>query len=394
LKFFEEIRERGIGSHIQAVVYTPAGSGTGHLHRIHTVLQELFKRGINTLLITGMQRIPNRFEETDYERIILPRLTYSRIKKSVINQAYITLYKRIIREVVQIVEPEYFMSTHHLGVGGELRTLYNENEICKKFAKLLLWRDIPAHPKEFHEWTTTPRMELNSTLINVYDEIIVFGEKDFINLSQTYSLSKQIHNKLKYCGYVIPKLKTSFKPNIVKRKVVISFGGGENRDRLYHGVLKTLLKGLIKQNYVIRLYLGLYWKSDKEQDLRKEFGDKIQILTYVSRDEYLKDLSTCGLVFTTGGYNSITECIQLGKKQIVLQENKSAREFTEMGFRNSVFKHHRQVEIINNEMTWKEIERIIEFTPIPNIDFFKQDGAKIFANYIHKNRVSSRTNNA
>ena len=82
-------------NNISVVAYTPAGSGTGHLHRIHLVLEHLHKNGIYVILISGQQKIIPGLQDVPYDRVLLPRLKYSRIQERLERPSLTKLYEKL-----------------------------------------------------------------------------------------------------------------------------------------------------------------------------------------------------------------------------------------------------------------------------------------------------------
>ncbi|MCC6314746.1 MAG: hypothetical protein IT337_12130 [Thermomicrobiales bacterium] len=186
---------------------------------------------------------------------------------------------------------------------------------------VVLMRDITFSPDQTREiWQTDGIYPL---LDNLYDRILVYGERDLYDPVREYGMSEQAALKTRFCGYLAP-VPPRRPPDAIRAAlgaegrplIAVSVGGGADGGPL----LRAYLEGLRDErnrDVVSYVVVGpLLPAADVATVVALSEG--LPNLTLVSLDpDYLAVARAADVLVSMGGYNSMTEAAYLGKRAIV-----------------------------------------------------------------------------
>jgi predicted glycosyltransferase len=239
-----------------------------------------------------------------------------------------------------------------LGVIQELRPIFKKGYLPHKCRRVLCWRDIPIASKIFRSRGKNWRSEFVSTLKYHYDDIIVFGEKRFLNVAKHFELPDELNNKISYVGYLCGKLPKSDQKE--DNKAVVSVGGGENRE-FAMDVIPKIVDALNIKGYFVDIFGGFYRKIEDDM-----FGSRVRVNEYTDRYSYLDSVSSAQILVTAGGYNSVVEGLTIGTPQIIICPYKDDRGRTEFGTRAEILQEFGLINKVNPEMSRGKLKDVID----------------------------------
>ena len=223
-----------------------------------------------------------------------------------------------------------------LGIQGELKPTINYlNGKSARTKFVLLLRDILDIPeKTIQEWD---REGYTSIIESIYDRLLVVGMPEIFDMVQEYQFKSTIAAKVRYCGYIRKESELK-NPRMVRQElgiktdekfVLVTPGGGEDGYELIHNYLTGLAQQQadIDQYKIHSLILcGAEMPAEQQQHIQQQ----AQALSGVTVLEFTEDIisyvNAADVVICMGGYNTITEVLQKGKKAIVVPRIKPGRE--------------------------------------------------------------------
>jgi len=322
------------------LMYSHDTYGLGHIRRTMAIANHLRDANTNVLILTGSP-IAGRFQfpqQVDFVRI--PGM----IKKS--NDDYQSFSIRIDPEKALSIRTDIILATaktfqpnlfivdkEPLGLKKEvLPTLqWLKNESPSTFSVLGL-RDIlddaAVIQKDWRE------KDVYTYLEQLYDEIWVYGNKDIYDPVEMYKIPANIHDRIKYTGY-IPRKKISPATRASVRKkyrlmdedkfiLVTTGGGGDGLEVIDHylAMHDYFPTSLPFKSIIIT---GPFMPKDVREAFSKRaktFG--IKTLPFHPRLEEL--MSAADLVVCMGGYNTICEVLTQGTPALIIPRQTPRQE--------------------------------------------------------------------
>ena len=330
----------------RVLLYSHDTYGLGHLRRNLSIARELLSlpRPPRVVLATGSTAIAQVPLPNGLATVMLPPVTktaqgeYRPMDASL----GISLVRRartaVLLDVVSRWKPDVMVVDHapH-GMKGELLPVFDH--IARTGSSTMLTLGLRDILDESSRVVDTWRAEgVYATLEDVYDSVMVYGERDLFDVAKLYSLPDSLADRIEYCGYVTTPAQTSDPlPSEVPdgRPFVLGMigGGGDGVDVLIDTAVAAASIGIASV-----LCSGPLMSANDRLRLRHATGE----LTDVSIVEHLAEPTTvaarAAAVVSRGGYNSLCELIGLGVPTIVvprrtprLEQLMRANAFAERG---------------------------------------------------------------
>jgi predicted glycosyltransferase len=196
------------------------------------------------------------------------------------------------------------------------------------------------------KWEATGAMR---ALDEIYDEIWVYGCREFFDVAERYGMPESVARKVRYCGYIGVDTPTRSREEIRKelgvenRKLVAVTVGGMGLDGsdlldlyldalerlpLDAGVLSLLVTGPEAPADVVGAIRARCDRVASERPRSREFRVREFVPGLAA---YLK---AADAVLTRGGYNTVTEAVSLGVRPVVVP---LAQANTEQRLRAEIF---------------------------------------------------------
>jgi predicted glycosyltransferase len=181
-------------------------------------------------------------------------------------------------------------------------------------------RDILDRPERVKaSWAKEGTLEL---IERWYDRVLIYGHRCLFDTAAAYGLSPRLDDRLVHCGYVAPAGTPragagAAWPAAGRRRLLVTAGGGRDGE----AILTTSLRALRLLPDVDRpatvLVAGPLMEAQRRADLeRLSHGLPVEILRWTSDGRALA--AEADLIVCMAGYNTLTECLSLGKRPIVV----------------------------------------------------------------------------
>ena len=316
----------------RVLIYSHDTFGLGHLRRCRAIAHELVGRfkGISVLILSGSPVIGS-FEfraRVDFVRIPgvikLKDGSYTSLGLHIDLDQTMAMREAIIRQTAKVFNPDLFLvDKEPLGLEGEV------NKTLKKLRDggtrtVLGLRDVVDNPEALRiEWS---RKAVRPALQELYDEIWIYGLKEFYDPLQGLDLTPEIHRKTVFTGYLKrPSVEDSFIQPIDKPYILVSPGGGKDGEEVVELVLQVL-QTRRRAEVAALVVLGPFMDEEKRRQLKRrcESIPNITVLDFHPRIESLIENAE-GLV-TMGGYNTFCEILSFNKPAIIIPRTEPRTE--------------------------------------------------------------------
>ena len=309
----------------RVLIYSHDTFGLGHLRRCRAIAHELVGRykGISVLILSGSPVIGS-FEfraRVDFVRIPgvikLKDGSYTSLGLHIDLDQTMGIREAIIRKTAEAFDPDVFIvDKEPLGLEGEvketLKMLKNRG-----VTTILGERDIIDDPKALElEWA---RKSVLPAIKDLYDEIWVYGPKEFYHPLQGLDLEPEVEDKIRFTGYlkrapVDDEGPTSFPTSPY---ILVTPGGGKDGEEMVELVFRSCQAAKSLEANVV-FVLGPFMDEQKREDFRAraENIDAFSVLDYHPRMESLIKGSQ-GMI-TMGGYNTFCEILSFDKPAIII----------------------------------------------------------------------------
>ncbi len=330
-------------------LYSHDGEGLGHLRRNLNIALSVTRKlpGSSCLMLTGSS-FPGAFgipERCDFVKI--PTLEkngdnqYKSPLGTLSSPAAQSLRETVLESVVRQVPPDLLIvDKHPQGLNGELLPALNWiRKHSPKTRVILGLRDILDDPKRVEqEWRDTGTSRV---LNEIYDRIWMYTDGRIFPTADVYDFEPALKGKGKECGYVVQRtLESPVRPNGCMN-VVATVGGGRDGFDILDGSMRAIDR--LRTGFPalrLQVYTGPLMPEPQFLRIRalaELMGGWVKVDRFSSR--YLKRLRRACAVVTMGGYNSVLECVAMGKATVVVPRESPraeqiirARVFEEFGF--------------------------------------------------------------
>lgn len=235
------------------------------------------------------------------------------------------LRRDVILSAVRRFHPDVFLVDHApAGLEGELvPALYHLKRAAPRTRLVLGLRDIIDEAKRVRR--TWAREGIHELLDDVYDLILVYGERDLYDAVGEYGFSPKAAAKTRYTGYLRAspparapeELRAELRLQ-TGRLVLATAGGGGDGYRLLKTAIHAQRLRSGGQAFDLLLVGGPLMPDERLRGL----ADLIPAGGAVRMTEFLADMAShvaaADVVVSMGGYNSVCELISLERPAIVV----------------------------------------------------------------------------
>ncbi len=222
------------------------------------------------------------------------------------------------------------------GLRGELSktVTYLKNKLPRTKLVLLL-RDILDSPdKTIKEWQDHNYYKITETL---YDRVLIVGMSDIFNLCQEYQFPEAVACKVNFCGYIPKEYSSNLRKKIRQelgieadnKLVLVTPGGGEDG----YKIISNYLAGIDRRRQEIiekKIHSLVIFGPEMPLQQRELLIQLAATLPNIKIQEFTDDLmgylDAADKVVCMGGYNTLSEALQLNKQVVVVPRTKPGQE--------------------------------------------------------------------
>ena len=320
--------------------YSHDSYGLGHLRRTLALAHRLHARwpGAPQLIVTGSP-FPQHFpfpETADYVK--LPSVVkmgagqYEPRSLSVSFEDIWTVRRDVLLTTARTFRPDVLIVDNvPPGLKGELVPTLRYLKQSGGTRLVLGLRDIVDEEKwVVQAWSHDGTYDL---LDDVYDLILVYGDRDVYDLVHEYNFSPRAEAKTRYVGYIrhepTARSVESARAELglrTDRLVVIGAGGGGDGYEVLRTALEGLRRGGAGLPFDCLVVAGPLMPAEEREALRRLVPEG----PYVQFREYTKDLSVyvaaADAVVSMGGYNSVCEILSCQRPALIVPRVEPRRE--------------------------------------------------------------------
>lgn len=341
---------------ISVMAYSHDGFGLGHLRRNSTIASHLAgdipKSSVLMMIGCPAGAVFSLPAGVDFIKLpsIIKRDTgvWHPLRLRIGLEKTKELRSAIIQQVARVFHPQLLLVDHvPVGVWGELLPLLDMLKRRADPATIVLGvRDILDHPEATRElWRREGAYE---AIREYYDGIFIYGCREVFDTGFQYGLEREFASMIRYCGYVCAKEPCKSKEQMRKelqvegRLIVITGGGGADAYPMMQTCMSALKLMGSRAGVEAVFISGPQMDNQQRERLREEAkGQKARVLTHV--EDPLSYLNAADQIVTMGGYNSLCQALQLGKKPLVVprsgpsaEQRMRARLFADRGLADPI----------------------------------------------------------
>ncbi len=351
------------------LIYSHDTFGLGHLRRCRTIAHALVERykGLSVLILSGSPIIGSFDFRARVDFVRIPGVIklyngeYTSLGLHIDLKQTMAIRGSIIRHTAEMFAPDLFIvDKEPLGLRGELRETL---ALLKSHGttQVLGLRDVMDEPTLLRrEWTAK---NLLPALEEFYDEIWVYGHRDFHDPLVDLEITAAVRDKMIFTGYLrrtVPKVPKLPPPiDIDQPFLMVTAGGGGDGDQMMDVVLRAyetapdLMRAL--------LVLGPFMRPEMQAEIRDRASrlGNVEVMTFDSHLELLME-KAAGIV-AMGGYNTFCEIISLDKPALIVpriaprkEQLLRARRAAELG----IVQMLHPTEALNAEMVVAALRRL------------------------------------
>ncbi len=319
----------------RVLIYSHDSFGLGHIRRCRTIahaLAEAFPK-LKVLIVSGSPIIGSFDFKTRVDFVRVPSIIklrngdYVPLDQHGSIQQMTALRSSLIDDAALHFAPDFvIVDKEPLGLRGELEGTLDK--LKSRGARLVLGlRDVMDEPDALaKEWA---RKRVFPALEDLYDDIWIYGLRDFYDPLQGVNLSPRVRAKTRYTGYLRRSRPTAFAVPIVadlSERILVTTGGGGDGEALidwtldaYEAHAQSLPPALI--------VLGPFMRAEA----RAAFEARAAALglpceVFEPRMEHL--MGDCAAVASMGGYNTFCEILSFDKRALIVPRHTPRLEQT------------------------------------------------------------------
>jgi predicted glycosyltransferase len=318
------------------LIYSHDTFGLGHLRRCRSIAHALVaqRKNLSVLILSGSPIIGSFDFRARVDFVRIPGVIklqdgdYSSLSLHMDIAEVMDLRAAIIRNTAQVFQPDIvIVDKEPLGLRGEMSSTLEDAK--ERGAHLVLgMRDVMDDPDALaEEWR---RKNPIPALVNLYDQIWVYGLPDICEPLAGIDLPPAVRDKMQYTGYLrrsLPGVRPRYAHNDLAAKpyILVMTGGGGDGEALIDWVLRAYECDASLEHSAI-LVLGPFMAAK----LRRQFHRRIkklpnvEAITFEARIEHLIE-GAVGVV-AMGGYNTFCEILSFDKRAIIVPRHIPRRE--------------------------------------------------------------------
>lgn len=313
------------------LIYSQDGLGLGHMRRTSLLAAEFIRQVPGASALTLSDSPLGQFFATSpgHDFLKLPSIRkagpgeWEAVSLSSSFPDVLDLRSRIIVSAIRGFEPDVVLVDHmpH-GAMGELVPALRKVR-SDRMRVVLGLRDILDAPEIVRRrWTAEGAYE---ALEEFYDEVLVYGSRDVLDVSEEYAWPKSLALRPTYCGYVCEEphrraRRLSAVPvesDPARPTVLVVAGGGGDAHRMLSSVLGAAESVHASTSAEFLVVTGPFMPTADVQALQRQAAD----LTMVEVRRRIRGrgrMARADLVVAMAGYNTTVELLNAGTPTLLI----------------------------------------------------------------------------
>ncbi|MGH2498997.1 MAG: glycosyltransferase family protein [Candidatus Limnocylindria bacterium] len=315
--------------------------GLGHLRRTLKIAESMaFARPDASHLVVTGSPVPQRFVLPDaIDYVKLPSVVkigaerYAARSLAIPFDMVRDLRRQMVSGLADTFRPDLLLVDHApAGLAGEVLPALDSLRRRSPATQLVLGlRDVIDEPARVRAaWRRDGIYEL---LDEVYDLILVYGQREVYDIVDAYGLSERAAAKVRYVGYLGARATSPQRVAEVRRglglrtdRLVLVTGGGGGDG---HAMLATILTAL-RQEPALGFDCLLVTGPLMSRVEREALSERAAGLRGVTVTEFVEDMpalmAAADAVVSMGGYNSVCELLDCGRPGLLVPRVDPRRE--------------------------------------------------------------------
>jgi predicted glycosyltransferase len=315
-------------------MYSHDTFGLGHIRRCLAIGLSLRKCPANVLILTGSVlagrfKIPRRIDFVRIPGMIkVTNQEYQPLSMKLDAAEVLEIRKGIILATAMAFRPDFFIvDKAPLGLKREvvdtLQWLRRDLPSCRPILGL---RDVMDNAAvTIQEWEEKGIYE---AMQRYYDEIWVYGRRDFYDPIQEYRIPSEVASKIHFTGYIPRKIPSPDDIQNTRKElgikddeklILVTIGGGGDG----HPVVNTFLKafdpgeGRIPERTRVVIVTGPFISSRDYEDVQRR-AESLGFITLKFHRFMESLIGAAQVVVSMGGYNTVCEIVSQAKPFLIL----------------------------------------------------------------------------
>jgi len=312
------------------LLYAHDTYGLGHLRRNLAIADHLLTRrpGTRVVLMSGSPvaerfRLPDRLALVRLPPVVKvgpeeyrardPRWDLGLVRRA---------RSAIMADIARRLRPDVFLVDHApQGMRGELLPVFAALRASSPATRIVLGlRDVIDDPSTVRR--TWAEQAVYETLETIFDQILVYGSADLLDVADAYDLPARVADKITYCGYLGRPIAPTPAPGVRPPLILGTAGGGGDGVEVLWATLDAS-RALGISSLVVTGPL-------MDAPGRRSVETRAAADPEARSVEFLADIGTtmaeAGAVVTMGGYNTLVELVGLGVPTVVVPRLHPRRE--------------------------------------------------------------------
>jgi len=306
------------------LIYSHDTFGLGHLRRCRAIAHEIVDRykGVSVLIISGSPVIGSFEFKARVDFIRIPGIIklhngeYTSLSLYIDLSETLAIREAIIRQTAKVYSPDLFIvDKEPLGLHGEVRNTLHDLK-SRGIRTVLGLRDVLDDKDTLlDEWV---EKQVFPNLDTLYDEIWIYGVRDFYQPLDGLPLEDSVVEKTVYTGFLKRLPESVEVDEMIEHTpyLLVTPGGGRDGRELINLVLEAYQQEASLPYHAV-IVLGPFMTADVRQRFHKQADglDKVLIIDFHPRMESLI-VGAAGMI-TMGGYNTFCEILSFDKPALI-----------------------------------------------------------------------------
>lgn len=320
------------------LIYSQDGLGLGHMRRTSLLAQEFLTRTPRASVLTVSDSPLGQFfaMAAGHDFLKLPSIrktgpgVWEAVSLSLSFESVLRLRTQLIASAIDSFDPQVVLVDHmpH-GAMGELVPALRAVE-GRGIRVVLGLRDILDAPEVVRaRWTAEGAYE---TLDEFYDDILVYGQQDVLDVATEYGWPRSISDRATYTGYVCADPALRVNPNGSgpwqggrTPRVLVVAGGGADAYPMFSAVLDAAGEVHASVGAQFCMVTGPFMPGKQVRALRQR-ASELPMVELRRKFHGRNKIARADLVVSMAGYNTTVEVLATGTPALLIPRSGPSAE--------------------------------------------------------------------